>query len=118
MDIAPILPVPAEERKKIEDLETTTAEPKQTIKIVEETTAPNHQTLDIRFGRIKPFAGKRETLEKFLEDITLHHLLNKIKEDEDKVAFALSYCEGGDTDSWKTAFIKKSIVDGRINFGT
>ena len=53
-----------------------------------------------------------------MEDIALHHLLNKIKEDEDKVAFALSYCEGGDANSWKTAFIKKSIVDGRINFGT
>ena len=80
--------------------------------MVEETTALNNRTPDIRFGRIKPFAGKRETLEKFLGDITLHHLLNKIKED------ALSYCEGGDADSWKTAFIKKSIIDGRVNFGT
>ena len=84
-----------------------------------ETTMQNgNRNPDLRFGRIKPFAGKRETLEKFLEDLQLHILLNRITDDQDKIAFALTNMEGGDADSWRTAFIKKTVVGGVATFGT
>lgn len=73
---------------------------------------------DAKFGRIKPFSGKRETLEKFLEDISLHLLLSKVTGDEDKIAFTLTHMEGGDADSWRTAFIKKNQTNGVAAFGT
>ena len=61
---------------------------------------------EIKGGKITPFAGKRETLEKFLEMIRLHLILNRVKNDEDKIMFTLTYLEGGDADSWRTAFLK------------
>ena len=36
----------------------------------------NKRTAEIKGGKITPFAGKRETLEKFLETIGLHLILN------------------------------------------
>ena len=61
---------------------------------------------EIKGGKITPFAGKRETLKKFLETIGLHLILNRVKDDEDKIAFTLTYLEGGDADSWRAAFLK------------
>ena len=77
------------------------------------------RTSDIRGGKITPFSGKRETLEKFIETIQLHFILNKIKEDEDKIVFALTFMEGGDAESWKTSFLKKkaSPITDTIDFG-
>ena len=77
------------------------------------------KTNEIKGGKITPFAGKRETLEKFLETIGLHLILNRVKNDEDKIAFTLTYLEGGDADSWRTAFLRKSITaGGDLNFGS
>ena len=67
---------------------------------------------EIKGGKITPFAGKRETLEKFLETIGLHLILNRVKDDEDKIAFTLTYLEGGDANSWRAAFLKQSITAG------
>ena len=74
---------------------------------------------EIKGGKITPSAGKRENLEKFLEMIGLHLILNRVKNDEDKIAFTLTYLEGGDADSWRTAFLKKSnTAGGEPNFGS
>ena len=70
------------------------------------------RTTEIKGGKITPFAGKRETLEKFLETIGLHLILNRVKDDEDKIAFTLTYLEGGNADSWRAAFLKRSITAG------
>ena len=78
----------------------------------------NKRTAEIKGGKITPFAGKRETLEKFLETIGLHLILNRVKDDEDKIAFTLTYLEGGDADSWRAAFLKRSVTaGGEPNFG-
>ena len=70
-------------------------------------------------GRIVPFSGKRNALGKFTDNLQLHFILNKIKEDEDKIVFTLTYMEGGDAESWKAAFIKNAVqANGSINFGT
>ena len=76
------------------------------------------RTTEIKGGKITPFAGKRETLEKFLETIGLHLILNWVKDDEDKIAFTLTYLEGGDADSWRAVFLKRSVTaGGEPNFG-
>ena len=72
----------------------------------------NKRTAEIKGGKITPFAGKRETLEKFLETIGLHLILNRVKDDKDKIAFTLTYLEGGDANSWRAAFLKRSITAG------
>jgi hypothetical protein len=82
---------------------------------VEPRTEP---TNGIRAGRIVPFSGKRNEVRKFLDSLKLHFILNKIRTDEDKVVFALTYLEGGDAESWKEAFINSAQTDGTISFGT
>ena len=73
---------------------------------------------EIKGGKITPFAGKRETLEKFLETIGLHLILNWVKDNEDKIVFTLTYLEGGDANSWRAAFLKWSVTaGGEPNFG-
>ena len=82
------------------------------------TDATEGRTTEIKGGKITPFSGKRETLEKFLETVRLHLILNRVRGDEDKIAFALTYLEGGDADSWRTAFLRKSVTaKGEPNFG-
>ena len=76
------------------------------------------RTTEIKGGKITPFAGKRETLEKFLETIGLHLILNRVKDNEDKIAFTLTYLEGGDADLWRAVFLKRSVTtQGEPNFG-
>ena len=76
------------------------------------------RTTEIKGGKITSFSGKRETLKKFLETIGLHLILNRVKDDEDKIAFTLTYLEGGDADSRRAAFLKKSVTaQGELNFG-
>ena len=78
----------------------------------------SRRALEIKGGKITPFSGKREMLEKFLETIGLHLILNRVKDDEDKITFTLTYLEGGDADSWRAAFLKRSVtVRGELNFG-
>ena len=73
---------------------------------------------EVKGGKITPFSRKRETLKKFLETIGLHLLKNKIKNDEERIAFTLTYMEGGDADSWRASFLKRSVTtDGDPNFG-
>ena len=82
------------------------------------TDAIERRNAEIKGGKITPFSGKRETLKKFLETIGLHLILNRVKEDEDKIAFVLTYLEGGEADSWRTVFLRKSVTaKGEPNFG-
>ena len=101
-------------------LEQKKSEPTTTTKTTNKkmTDATERRATEVKGGKITPFSGKRETLEKFLETIGLHLILNRVKDDEDKIAFALTYLEGGDADSWRTAFLRKSITTkGEPNFG-
>ena len=53
-----------------------------------------------------------------METIGLHLILNQVKDNEDKIAFTLTYLEGGDADSWRAAFLKRSVTaQGELNFG-
>ena len=53
--------------------ETTIATTKKPMKMADNN---ERRTIEIKGGKITPFAGKRETLEKFLETIGLHLILN------------------------------------------
>ena len=92
--------------KKLEELPIETLMKKMTKK----NEAPIKVANEVK-------GGKRETLKKFLETIGLHLLLNKIKNDEERIAFILTYMEGGDADSWRAFFLKKLVTtDGEPDF--
>ena len=50
-----------------------------------------------------PFSGKREDLQKFLQEVKIYLLVNSgiYTSDLDKVLFVLSYMTKGDANSWK-----------------
>jgi len=56
------------------------------------TTVAHASTKDLNLGKIKPFAGKLQTLEKFLMDCKLHFVLKPdvYNTDDRKVGFILS----------------------------
>ena len=96
--------------------ETMTTIIRKPTKMVEEDN--NRRTTEIKGGKITPFSGKSKTLEKFLETIGLHLILNRVKDDEDRIAFTLTYLEGGNADSWRAAFLKRSVTTrGEPDFG-
>ena len=50
-----------------------------------------------------PFSGKKEDLQKFLQEVKIYLLVNSgiYTSDLDKVLFVLSYMTKGDANSWK-----------------
>ena len=53
-----------------------------------------------------PFSGKREDLQKFLQEVKIYLLANSgvYTSNLDKVLFVLSYMTKGDANSWKEEF--------------
>ena len=86
--------------------------------MTEKNEAPMKVTTKVKGGKITPFSRKRETLENFLKTISLHLLLNKIKNDEVRITFTLTYMEGGDADSWRASLKRSVTTDGEHGFGT
>ena len=56
-----------------------------------------------------PFSGKREDLQKFLQEVKIYFLANSeiYTSDLDKVLFVLSYMTEGDANSWKEEFLSR-----------
>ena len=65
-----------------------------TRKMTKKNETTMKATTKVRGGKTTPFSRKRETLEKFLEMIGLHLLLNKIKNNEERIAFSSTW-KGG-----------------------
>ena len=67
-------------------------------------TASTH--IKKKFKTPTPFSGKREDLQKFLQEIKIYLLANgnAYPTDLDKVLFVLSYMSNGDANSWKEEF--------------
>ena len=92
---------------------------KASAKMTEKNDTAPKGIPEVRGGKITHFSGKREVLKKFLETIRLHLLLNKIKNDEKRIMFTLTYMEGGDANSKRAFFLKKSVTTyGEPEFGT
>ena len=67
-----------------------------------------------------PFSGKREDLQKFLQEIKIYLLANGdvYPDNIDKVLFVLSYMSEGDVSSWKDEFFKTAEQTASQNRGT
>ena len=63
-------------------------------------------TIKKKLKTLTPFSGKREDLQKFLQEVKIYLLVNAdaYPTDLDKVLFVLSYMSKGDAASWKEEF--------------
>ena len=71
-----------------------------------------------------PYSGKREDLQKFLQEVKIYLLANEdsYPENLDKILFVLSYMSEGDANSWKEEYIdsieqKAARDNAALNFG-
>ena len=84
-------------------------------------TAPSAEHKgELKLSPPKPFTGKRNELEDFLQDIDLYLTVNdKIYDtDQKKIAYALSFMNEGDAKAWKGQFLRSAKSTGQLILGT
>ena len=65
---------------------------------------------ELKINPPKPFSGKRNEFEKFLQDVTLYLELNNeiYNNDKKKIAYTLSFMNDGDAASWKSQYLTEA----------
>ena len=79
------------------------------------------RTNELKLNQPKPFTGKREDFDSFMQDVVLYLSINERTYDTGgrKIAFVLSFMNEGDAKSWKTQYIRAHMNDaGVIALGT
>ena len=68
---------------------------------------------EIKLNLPKVFMGKKNDLNKFLQDVTLYLSINKeiYNKHEKQIAFMLSFMTKGETASWKEEFLARKIEE-------
>lgn len=89
-------------------------------KDVEMKDAPPIKPTELKINPPKPFTGKREEFDRFLQDVNLYLELNDemYNTDKKKIAYALSFMNEGDADSWKGQFLTSARTDSKLELGT
>ena len=72
---------------------------------------------ELKINPLKPFSGKRDKFDKFLQDVILYlELNNKIyNNDKKKIAYTLSFMNEGDATSWKSQYLIKARTPMGLN---
>ena len=88
-----------------------------------DTTADGNKetkTTELKLSPPKPFAGKREELDDFIQDVYLYLDVNgdTYNTDKKKIGYMLSFMNSGDAKSWKAQFLRNSTKDDGLNLGT
>src|SRR5271168_1369704 len=72
---------------------------------------------EVKLNPPKPFDGKRENLQKFVQDGELYLTINKKIYDDDlkKIEFFLSFINKGDAASWKEQLLEDALAIAQAN---
>jgi hypothetical protein len=75
---------------------------------------------ELKLNQPKPFTGKRDEVDDFLQDISLYPDINDQIYDTDKkkIAYALTFMNEGDAKSWKAAFLRNAKQPTGLNLNT
>ena len=75
---------------------------------------------ELKLNQPKPFTGKRDEVDDFLQDVSLYLDINDQIYDTDKkkIAYALTFMNEGDAKSWKAAFLRNAKQPTGLNLGT
>ena len=73
--------------------------------------------IELKINPLKPFSGKRDEFNKFLQDITLYLELNDeiYNSDKKKIAYTLSFINDGDAAAWKSQFLTEAKTPTGLN---
>ena len=78
------------------------------------------KTTELKLSPPKQFAGKREELDDFIQDVYLYLDVNSdtYNTDKKKIRYMLSFMNNGDAKSWKAQFLQSSTKDDGLDLGT
>ena len=82
---------------------------------------PNHaKASELKLSPPKPFTGKREELDDFIQEVNLYLDINDemYYTDKKKIRYLLSFMNSGDAKSWKSQFLRSVTTNERTNLGT
>ena len=73
--------------------------------------------IELKINPPKPFSGKRDEFDKFLQDVTLYLELNNeiYNSDKKKIAYTLSFMNDGDAAAWKSQFLTEAKTPTGLN---
>ena len=91
-----------------------------------EFEAPAPQTTtkaaELKLNQLKPFTGKRNEIDDFLQDVALRLYLEINDEiyntDKKKIGYTLTFMNEGDAKLWKAQFLRNTIMDTGLDLGT
>ena len=79
-------------------------------------TTTSARPTELKINPPKPFSGKRDEFDKFLQDVILYLELNdKIYENDKKITYTLSFMNEEDTASWKSQYLIEARTLTRLN---
>ena len=78
------------------------------------------KTTELKLSPPKPFTGKREELDNFIQDVYLYLDVNSdtYNTDKKKIGYMLSFMNSGDAKSWKAQFLRNLTKDTGLSLGT
>ena len=89
-----------------------------------EFEAPAPQTTtkatELKLNHPKPFTGKRNEIDDFLQDVALYLEINDeiYNTDKKKIGYTLMFMNEGDAKSWKAQYLRNAITDTGLDLGT
>ena len=112
-------PEPTEPRTKPVETEINTMAPEGNtadVNMKDGTTKPT----ELKLSPPKIFNGKRDEFDKFLQNILLYLDINDelYNTDKKKIAYALSFMDEGDADSWRAQFLLAARKTSGLELGT
>ena len=114
-------PLPSESEEETEPEEER---PNETSPIMEfggpNVPAPVTKTTELKLNQPKPFTGKRNEIDNFLQDVALYLEINDeiYNTDKKKIGYTLTFMNEGDAKSWKAQYIRNAITDTGLDLGT
>jgi hypothetical protein len=78
---------------------------------------PAAKPTELKINPPKPFSGKRDEFDKFIQDVTLYLELNDeiYNDDKKKIAYTLSFMNEGDAASWKGQYLTEARTPRGLN---
>ena len=99
-----------------EETEPEEERPNETSPIMEfggpNVPAPVTKTAELKLNQPKPFTGKRNEIEDFIQDVALYLEINDeiYNTDKKKIGYTLTFMNEGDAKSWKAQYIRNAGV--------
>ena len=107
-----------------EETEPEEEQPNETSPIMEfggpNVPAPVTKTAELKLNQPKPFTGKRNEINDFIQDVALYLEINDeiYNTDKKKIGYTLTFMNEGDAKSWKVQYIRNAITDTGLDLGT